>query len=186
MQHTRTLLTHRHARWQHTHHCHACAANTWRHEHTPMLKEACTRRTWTWCHSLRHGDGFTRTHTHTHNCLCRPTETGNSHTDARSPAHRHAIATHTDTCTEVHANTWNSKHTHTRNLAHWHVNGHTHTHTLSHIGTCTHTQITPQAHKLSSTQACTVGCAITHAAQKTNVTWPLKSAHMHRAANTCG
>ena len=142
MQHTHTLLTHRHAWWQQTHHSHACAANTWRHEYTHKLMQGCTRRTWTWCHFLRHGDGFTHTHTHTHNCLCRSTETGNSHTDTRSPGNRHEMVTHTqhtDTCTHVHANTRKRKHAHTL-LARWHANGHTHT--LSHIGTCTHTNHT--------------------------------------------
>ena len=48
--------------------CMCC--NTWRHEHTHMLIQECTRSTWTQCQSLQHGDGFTHTHTHTHTTLC--------------------------------------------------------------------------------------------------------------------
>ena len=160
---------------------------TWRHEHTHMLIQECTRSTWTQCQSLQHGDGFTHTHTHTHNCLCRPTETGNSHTDTRSPGHRHEIATHTHgtrTHTHMSMQTHGTENTHTRSLARWHAKGHTHT--LARLETCTATEITPQAHKLSSTHACTVVCANnTQDAEKTNVTWPFKSAHTHRAANMC-
>ena len=67
-------------------------------------------------------------------------------------------------------------------LARWHAAGQTHTFTL--LDTCTDTEITPQAHKLSSTQACTVHCATTHATDKANVTWPFKSVHTHRATYT--